>query len=120
MIEVNLLPGAKRGKRKKGAAAGADLAAAFKAIQERVKDKSLAAAVASFVIAGGIIAFMYTAQTARAASLAEAEKKAMEDSAHYASVLLDRTRAEARRDSALMQLSIIKAIDDDRFIWPHI
>jgi Tfp pilus assembly protein PilN len=44
----------------------------------------------------------------------------MQDSAKYAVVLQDRLRAQARRDSALIQLNIIRAIDEDRLIWPHV
>src|SRR6185295_11212502 len=43
-----------------------------------------------------------------------------QDSTRYASVLKERERAEARRDTVLRSLNLIKAIDDDRFIWPHV
>jgi Tfp pilus assembly protein PilN len=59
-------------------------------------------------------------QRSKEASLDVDLKKAVEDSSHFAVVMADRMRAEARRDSALTQLNIIKAIDEDRYIWPHI
>jgi Tfp pilus assembly protein PilN len=122
MIEVNLLPGAKRSKRGGGGGGGPSInfAAIGAAISAKVKDKFLAAAVLSGVIAFAAIAILFLGQRNREADLKTAEAKAVEDSAKYASVLRDRTRAQAKRDSALIQLNIIKAIDEDRYIWPHI
>ena len=44
----------------------------------------------------------------------------MADSTRYAAALMDKARAQARRDTALTQLAIIKAIDEERYIWPHV
>jgi Tfp pilus assembly protein PilN len=35
-------------------------------------------------------------------------------------VLREREKAEAKRDTVLRALNLIRAIDDDRFIWPHV
>jgi Tfp pilus assembly protein PilN len=48
------------------------------------------------------------------------EQLAMTDSAQFAPVILEKRRAEMRRDSALNQVRLIQAIDDDRFVWPHL
>lgn len=120
MIEINLLPGAKKAKRGGGGAPSINFAAIGAAISAKVKDKFLAAAVLSSVIAFTAIALLFLSQRNREANIKAAEAKAVEDSTRYASVLRERARAQARRDSALIQLNIIRAIDDDRFIWPHI
>lgn len=120
MIEINLLPGAKRGKKSRGGAPSINFAAIGAAISERVKDKFLAAAVGSGILAFAIIGVLFTAQNRKASALGERERKAVADSTRFAAVLDDRARAEARRDSAALQLNIIRAIDDERFIWPHI
>lgn len=119
MIEVNLLPGAKRGRRKSGGPA-LNFAAIGAAISERVKDKFLAAAVISGVVAVAIISVMFLTQRKKETALRAAEATAVADSTRYAAVLQDRARLEARRDSALIQLNIIRAIDAERFIWPHV
>ena len=119
MIEVNLLPGAKRGKKPKGGAA-IDFKALGAAISERVKDKWLAAAVISGVVSALVIGFMFMTQRRQMDQLREAEAAAVADSTRFATVLLDRLRAQARRDSTLLQLNIIRAIDAERFIWPHL
>ena len=121
MIEVNLLPGAKKGKRSGGGAGGKsiDFAALGAAISSKVKDKFLAAAVVSGVIAAVVVGFMYLTQTRKEAAMRLEEEKALQDSTQFAELLMDRMRAQAKRDSALTQLMIIRAIDEDRFIWPH-
>ncbi len=121
MIEINLLPGAKKSKRGGGGAGfSIDFAAIGAAFSSRIKDKYLAAAVLIGAAVIGGIAFLFLAQQRREAVLREAEEKAMADSARYAVVLLDRARAQARRDSALIQLNIIRAIDEDRYVWAHV
>jgi Tfp pilus assembly protein PilN len=120
MIEVNLLPGAKRSKKSAGAGPSINFAAIGAAISARFKDKWLGAAIASAAVAIAAIAFLFVTQRTRQAGLEDAETKAVADSTRYAAVLLDRMRAQARRDSALLQLNIIKAIDEERYIWPHI
>ena len=44
----------------------------------------------------------------------------MQDSTRYAAVLREKKKAETQRDSVMRQLNIIKTIDNDRFVWPHI
>jgi Tfp pilus assembly protein PilN len=119
MIEVNLLPGAKRGKKSSGGPS-INFAAIGAAISERVKDKWLAAAVVAGLVASLVIGFMYMSQRSRSDTLLQAEAVAVADSTRFATVLNDRLAAEARRDSTLIQLNIIRAIDDERFIWPHL
>ena len=120
MIEINLLPGAKRSKKGGGGLPSINFAAIGAAISARLGDKWLAAAVIAAIVVGGGIAFLFTTQQARSALLNSAAEKAVADSSRYAAVLNERARLEARRDSALIQLNIIKAIDEDRFIWPHV
>ena len=120
MIEVNLLPGAKKGKRSGGGGGKAvDFAALGAAISSKVKDKFLAAAIVSGIVAAAAIGMMFVSQNRTEAAYRLEEEKALQDSAQFAELLRDRMRAQAKRDSALTQLMIIRAIDEDRFIWPH-
>ena len=118
MIEVNLLPGAKRGK--KSAGPSIDFAAIGASIAARVQDKFLAAAVVSALVSALIIAGMFLWQRRQSQQLDTAVAAAVADSTRFAAVLLDRAQAQARRDSTLIQLNIIRAIDEERFIWPHL
>jgi Tfp pilus assembly protein PilN len=119
MIEINLLPGAKRTKRR-GGGPSFNFAGLGAAISARFKDKYLGAAVLSGIVAFGVIALLFLTQRTREAILRSDEKKAVEDSTKFAVVLQERARLQMRRDSALIQLNIIRAIDEDRFVWPHV
>jgi Tfp pilus assembly protein PilN len=118
MIEVNLLPGAKKKSRKKSASI--NFAAIGAAISERVKDKYLAAAVITGALAAAAIIFLFLGQQNRQRQLLSAQEVAVADSTKYAAAMDERARVLARRDSAMIQFKVIKAIDEDRFIWPHI
>jgi Tfp pilus assembly protein PilN len=120
MIEINLLPGAKRAKKSKGGGTAINFAAIGPWISARVKDKWLAGAVAAGIVALLAIGYLFTTQRARESDLRGKETKAVADSVRYAAYLLQKMQAQARRDSALTQLSIIRAIDEERYIWPHV
>ena len=119
MLEINLLPG---GARKKAAGGGAsvDFAAILAGINSRMGDKVLVASVAIIVLSLGAGAYLYYRQTNDRTVAEERLTKALEDSARYAQVVAARNVAEAKRDTLLRQVNLIRAIDDDRYIWPHI
>lgn len=118
MIEINLLPGAR--KKSKAAGAGFDFAAAFKGVVARVTDPYLLSAVGAAVVAVLVVGFMYLTQSARERDLTEREQKAAQDSTRYAAVLREKARAEAQRDTVIRQLNIIRSIDNNRYVWPHL
>ena len=118
MIEINLLPGA--AKKTRGRGSGFSLKAVVSSAQSRVKDPFMLAAVGSVIVAAGAIGGLHVTQAGRAGSLEEREQVALRDSTRFAGVLKERRRAEAKRDSVVRQLDIIKSIDNDRFVWPHI
>ncbi len=118
MIEINLLPGAAR--KTKGRGTGFSLVAVAAGARARVKDPFMLSAAASVLVAAGAVGLLYFSQTARAADLGAREQKAVSDSVRFTTVLREHRRATAKRDSVLRQLQVIRAIDDDRFVWPHI
>jgi Tfp pilus assembly protein PilN len=121
MIEINLLPGAGRKSRSRGASRlKLPGLPSFGGGGGLLADRWLLAAIASGLLAIGAVAFLYVTQSRREAELADAQERATQDSTRYASVLAERVKAEATRDTVLRQLAVIRSIDDDRFIWPHI
>jgi type IV pilus assembly protein PilN len=119
MISINLLPGS--GKKSRGRSLpGVNIGALFAGVVARIKDPFLIGAVAACAVSIAAIAGLYVTQTARAAELTSSEQKAVQDSTRYAAVLKEKRKAESQRDSMLMQIKVIRAIDDNRFIWPHI
>ena len=119
MIEINLLPRAgKRSSRR--SAGGAALSARLGELAARVRDPYLVAATASLVLAAVVVGGLHLRHMNRVAELTEREQQAVQDSTRYAAVLKEKRAAEAQRDSILRQLEIIKSIDNDRFVWPHL
>ncbi|HEX3533749.1 MAG TPA: PilN domain-containing protein [Gemmatimonadaceae bacterium] len=124
MIEINLLPG--DGKKKRRAKTGGGLkfdfhpSQWFATISEKITDKYLLGAIGAAAASGLLIAFMFIHQTAQARSLDQRETKAVNDSAQFSAVLTAKARAEATRDSLYQQIAIIKSIDDSRYLWSHL
>jgi Tfp pilus assembly protein PilN len=117
MIEINLLPG---GGKKGRAKSGTSVLSAFSGIGQRIKNPYLVTAVSSLAIALLAVGGLHFTQQAEASELGVREEAALRDSARYAAVLKERRKMEARRDSVTKQLEIIKSIDNDRFVWPHV
>lgn len=119
MIEINLLPGARKKKSSSGSSS-LNVGAAFGDLAAKFKDPWLAIAVVGVVIGLGAAGGMYVLQSRESASLEEQQRVAVQDSTRYAAVLAQRSAAESARDSILRQIAVISAIDGDRFIWPHV
>ena len=118
MIEINLLPGAKRTV--KGGAGNLDVGAAFKGIGAKIKNPFLIGAVGSVVASMAAVGILFSAQQARASDLDTKVDVAVRDSSRLTTVLAARRKVTAERDSVQRQLNIIRTIDDNRYNWAHI
>ncbi|GBD32264.1 hypothetical protein HRbin33_01228 [bacterium HR33] len=115
MIEVNLLPGPKKRK------AGAGLTLPdFSALAAKVKDPLLAGAVGSWILAAGIIATLYTVESRRIAALEQELRQVERSERQFRALIAQKQKEEQLRDSLLAELEAIRAIDSDRYNWPHI
>lgn len=121
MIEINLLPGG-TGKKKSrtGGGPSVDLRAAFSGLTGNVRDPYLLGAIGSVIAAAAVVGLLYTTQQRRETELAAAEEQAVADSTRFANYLKQKRRAEATRDTVLRQINVIRAIDGDRYVWPHL
>jgi len=119
MIEINLLPGARK---KKGSSGGSslDVRAFVASLGERFKDPWLGIAVAGMTVGLLAVGAMWYMQREEKAKLLAAEQVAVQDSARFEAVVRATSVAAAQRDSILRQMAIIAAIDGDRFVWPHV
>jgi Tfp pilus assembly protein PilN len=116
MLEINLLPGAKKGK----SAAGNFSLGSLSALGAGIRDPWLIGAAASVVIAVATVGLLFSAQSARATEVDVRMERAVRDSTRYAKVLAARRKLTAERDSVMRQLQIIRTIDDNRYNWAHI
>lgn len=126
MIEINLLPGDAKKKKRAKATSGSGFKLEFHpgqwfaAISDKITDKYMLSAVGAVGVSGALIVLLFISQTARAAMLDARENQAVKDSAQYSAVLTAKARAEATRDSLYQQIAIIKSIDDSRYMWSHL
>lgn len=122
MIEINLLPNAGRKNKSRGGAASKFKLPSLSGVSggASLSDPWLIGAVVAALVAMLGVGSLYVMQNRRAAELAESLERAQADSTRYASVLTDRLKAEATRDTILRQLNIVRAVDGERFIWPHV
>jgi Tfp pilus assembly protein PilN len=126
MIEINLLPGDGKKKRRAKTSSPAKFEFNLKpppwlaGLTEKITDKYMLGAVAAAGISGALIVFMFIHQAAKASELDDRETKAVKDSAQFGAVLAAKAKAEASRDSLFQQIAIIKSIDDSRYLWSHL
>jgi Tfp pilus assembly protein PilN len=118
MIEINLLPGARRAK--SSARQPIEFKALAAGMSTSFRDRYLVGTIAVTAIAALVGLGLYFTQTRRETVLAERQERAVADYVRYANFLRDRSRAEAVRDTLLRQVNIIRNLDDDRYVWPHV
>jgi Tfp pilus assembly protein PilN len=118
MIEINLLPGARKKARSRGPSL--NFSELFSDLSSRVRDPWMIGAVSGIAVGLIAIGVMWTYQSRKEKSLTEREQKAVQDSTRYASVIAERGSAEAQRDSVQRQIAVISTIDGTRLIWPHV
>lgn len=118
MIEINLLPGARKRTRSRGPSL--NFGEAFRDLGARVRDPWMISAVGGVAVGLLSIGLMWTLQGRRESSLQEREQKSVQDSTRYSSVIAERGQAEAQRDSVRKQIAVITTIDGTRLVWPHV
>ena len=117
MIEINLLPG------KKKAAKGAGMKLSmpdFKGLIAQVKDPWLIGAIGAWVLVGGGGALLFITDRARLAAAETRLESVRVEKRRYDIVIAQKRQAEKVRDSLLFQINVIRQIDADRYIWPHV
>ncbi|HVT38372.1 MAG TPA: PilN domain-containing protein [Gemmatimonadaceae bacterium] len=118
MIEINLLPGARKAKRSRST--NVDFGAFFSRVGAKVNDPYLIGSIVSVAIAVVALAGLWLYQNRRVANLAERQRAAEQVASQYSVVIADRRAAEAEKDSVVRQINVIKAIDGSRYVWAHI
>ncbi len=117
MIEINLLPGKKRVA--KGAGMKLSLPD-FRGLIAQVKDPWLITAIIAWVIVGGGGAALFITERARLAAAEARLENIRTEKRRYDIVIAQKRQAEKVRDSLLFQINVIRDIDADRYIWPHV
>jgi Tfp pilus assembly protein PilN len=117
MIEINLLPGAKR---KRGGKGGGLRLPDVTALLAAVKDPWLVAAIAMWTLVLAGAGLVYRPRANHVKALRPVLERARSDSVTYANILIRKRHLEQQRDSLLAEIQVIRDIDRDRYIWPHV
>lgn len=116
MIAVNLRPGQKR----KTGSAGKQFQAKLKELGARVKEPLLLAAAAAWIVVGGGLFWLYRSTSRDLATLQPRLEQVRSDQKRFKGLMQQKRKAEQIRDSLLSQIRIIRRVDGDRYIWPHL
>lgn len=117
MIEVNLLPGKKR------AAAGGGFKLKmpdFRALMASITNPWLIAACVSWVLLLVGAGALFVTSRARLAVLNSRLQAVQVEKQRFDAVIAQKRQSEKMRDSLLAEITIIRRIDADRYVWPHI
>jgi len=117
VIDINLLPGAK--KRRGGKGAGFQMPD-LKALAASVKNPWLIGCVVGWLLVVGAVGLLYLPRQAKIRGLEPQLAAAQREARRLEAVLRTKAEAEAKRDSLLAQIAVIRNIDRERYIWPHI
>jgi Tfp pilus assembly protein PilN len=118
MIEINLLPGAGRKTRSRGV--GINLSGTLSGAISKVTDPYLLGAAAAVIVSTLAVVGLFWMQRATELSVNEKLQKAEQDSIRFATVIREKRKAQAQRDSVVRQVEMIRGFDDKRYVWPHI
>jgi len=117
MITINLKPGARRSTAGSSLAGGLD---AIKTLPGKVKDPWPMAAVGITALTIGFLAWTGITSASRINSLGGQLSEARAENRRFRQFMIEKRRAEAARDSVVSQIATIRAVDGDRYVWPHI
>ena len=117
MIEINLLPGKKAAA---GGGGGFKLRLPdFRALFAQITDPWLiAAAVATILLGGSVLFYLY--ERTELAALESRLAQAKVEKRRYDAYIIELRRAERLRDSLVAEIGVIRGIDQDRYVWPHV
>ena len=118
MIEINLLPG----KKKKAAGGGGFKLALpdFQGLLATIKNPWLfvVSAAAIIVVGGGLLGFIAYSTRLRVLNSRLADVQA--EKRRFDAVIAQKRQSEKIRDSLVAEINVIRGIDADRYVWPHV
>ncbi|MEA2714212.1 MAG: hypothetical protein QOK27_2173 [Gemmatimonadales bacterium] len=118
MITVNLKPGQKR--KRAGTNPLKGMLDNFRGLGSKVKDPLLMAAVGGWICVVAGLGFIYLNTVRQLFSLEPRLEQARSENRRFKTFLADKRRQEMIRDSLLAQITVIRNVDGDRYIWPHL
>jgi Tfp pilus assembly protein PilN len=117
MITVNLRPDLKR-KRARPPLQGA--LEGVRGLASKVKDPVLLVAILSWVGVAGWLGYITVTTSRELASLEPQLEQTRAEHRRFRAFLAEKRHQETIRDSLVSQIGIIRTVDGDRYVWPHL
>src|SRR3954466_3186769 len=118
MITVNLRPGQRRKRAGNPLKGLLDNLSVFKELSAKVKDPLLMGAVGAWVLVIAVLGLLYLNNLRQLYVLEPRLEQARSENRRFKAFLADKRRQEKIRDSLLAQITVIKSVDGDRYVWP--
>jgi Tfp pilus assembly protein PilN len=117
MITVNLRPDLKR-KRARPPLQG--LLAGVRGLGSKIKDPVLLVAVLSWVGVLGWLGYVAVGTSRELTALEPQLEQTRAEHRRFRTFLAEKRHQEMIRDSLVSQIGIIRTVDGDRYVWPHL
>lgn len=117
MIAINLKPGLKR---KGGGNRLAGAGERFKALASKVKDPLLVGVAASWLAVAVWLGGVWKKQSSELAEWQPRLEQAQTENRRFKAFIQQKKKQELIRDSLLAQIGVIRDVDRDRYVWPHV
>ncbi|HEX3274186.1 MAG TPA: PilN domain-containing protein [Gemmatimonadales bacterium] len=117
MITVNLRPDLKRKRARKPFTGSLD---GLRGLGSKVKDPLLLVAVVAWVSVLGWLAFVYMGTTRELNALTPQLEASRSENRRFKAFLTEKRHQETIRDSLVAQIGVIRTVDADRYVWPHL
>ena len=120
LIEMNLLPGGKKGVARPKGGRKATIPK-FEGLRDMMKGDPWVIAVAVLATLAALhLGFTWFTQGVQLGGIEEELEIQVQDSIRYAEAIAAADSLQARQDTLQRKEAIIREIDSDRFVWPHI
>jgi len=117
MINVNLRPNLKR-KRARSPLQG--IGESVRDLGSKIRDPMLLLAVVSWVGVGGFLGFVFIGTTRDLGALEPQLEQTRAEHKRFKAFLAEKRHQETIRDSLVAQIGVIRTVDGDRYVWPHV
>ncbi|MGE5231568.1 MAG: PilN domain-containing protein [Deltaproteobacteria bacterium] len=117
MITVNLKPGLKR---KRGGSPLSGALAGMKAFGSKVKDPARLLVLVAWVGVGGWLGYQWLSNASALRTLDPQLERSRAEHKRFKTFLDEKHKQEQIRDSLLAQITTIRSVDGDRYVWPHV
>jgi len=117
MIEINLRPGQKRAR---GGSPLAGLRTQFAGLREKMRDPLPMVAAAGLVAAVLYLGWSWWSTASEFRALEPQLEQARAENQRFRNYVAQKKKVELIRDSLVAQIAVLKSVDGERYVWPHI